>query len=61
MAEGSPSPSFLAFMVNLFLIKRKRGTKLYVKRKMLSKKKKKGKVGWGEEGVYSVYLRRRQL
>lgn len=49
-------------MVNLFLIKRKRGTKLYVKRNMLSKKKKKkGKVGWGEEGVYRVYLRRRQL
>lgn len=33
-------------MVNLFLIKRKRGTKLYVKRNMLSKKKKK-KEKWG--------------
>lgn len=45
--EGSRSLSFIAFMVNLFLIKRKRGTKLYVKRNMLSKKKKKRKSGVG--------------
>lgn len=43
-------------MVNLFLIKRKRGTKLYVKRNMLSKKKKKRKSGVGGRKEFTEFI-----